>query len=167
MGDVPGLSLPPDGRIQCQHVVAYEPYCGENESRHSESVTNGELSRGLAREVCRMQAGNLESDLRSGVARADHQNGPFLELRWAAVLAGMQLHDARTKFVGDGGYLRDLTGARCDDDAFRFETPAAGRQDVAVILPGETVHLNAGLNRQIESSRVRFEVVGHLVLRGK
>jgi hypothetical protein len=49
MGDVPGLNLPPDGRPQCQHVVADEPYYGENESRHSESVTDGELSRGFAR----------------------------------------------------------------------------------------------------------------------
>ena len=43
----------------------------------------------------------------------------------------------------------------------------AGRQDEAVILPGECVHLEAGSNRQIESSRVGLEIVGHLVLRGK
>jgi hypothetical protein len=40
-----------------------------------------------------MQAGHLESDLRSRVASANHQNGAFLELRRAAVLARMELHD--------------------------------------------------------------------------
>src|SRR5215207_2042731 len=114
-----------------------------------------------------MRAGDLESDLRSRVARAHYQNGTFLELRGVTVLARMELHDARMEFVGEGGDLRDLVGARRDDHVFRFETAAAGRQDEAVILPGESVHLDACSNRQIESGSVGLEIVGHLVLRGK
>src|SRR5215217_7818783 len=167
MGDKPGLSLPPDRRPQCQHVMADEPYHGKEEARRSGSVTDRDLSRGSARLVCRMQAGNLEGDLSSRVARSNHQNGSFLELRGAVVLARMQLHDARTKFVGERGYLRDLVGARRDDYVFRFETAVAGCNYEQISLPGESVHLDAGSNRQIESGSVGFEVVGHLVLRGK
>jgi hypothetical protein len=67
-----------------------------------------------------MCAGHLESDLRSGVARAHHKNGAVLELRWVAVLARMQLHDARMQLVGEGGNIRYLVGARRDDHVFRF-----------------------------------------------
>src|SRR5215211_291827 len=73
-----------------------------------------------------MRSGHLESDLRSGVARSNHQNGAFLELRRAAVLARMDLHDARKELAGEGGDLRDLIGARRDDHAFRFEMAVAG-----------------------------------------
>jgi hypothetical protein len=114
-----------------------------------------------------MRSGQLESDLRSRVARANHQDGAFLELRWVKVMARMELHDARMEIVGEGRYLRDLVGARRDDHVFHFETPAAGCQHIAVGLPGEPVHLDAGSNRQIEPCSVGFEVVGHLVLRGK
>jgi hypothetical protein len=73
-----------------------------------------------------MQAGNLESDLRSGVASANHQNDAFLELRRPIVLARMELHDGRMELVGEGGDLRNLVGARRDDHVFRFETAVAG-----------------------------------------
>src|SRR5215218_2968823 len=167
MGDKPGLSLPPNRRFQRQHVMADEPHYGEEEPRHSGSVTDRDLSRGLAREVCGMRSGHLESDLRSRVARSNHENGAVLELRGMTVLARMQLHDARMKFVGEGGYLRDLVGARCDDHVFRFETAVAGCNDESISHPGESVHLDAGSNRQIESGSVGLEIVGHLVLRGK
>jgi hypothetical protein len=114
-----------------------------------------------------MQAGNLQSDLRSRVASANHQNGTFLKLRRPMVVAGMELHDAPMELLGEGGDLRDLVGARRHDHVLRFETPVAGRQDVAVILPGESVHLDAATNRQLESGRVGLQIVGHLVLRGK
>src|SRR5829696_8297195 len=97
-----------------------------------------------------MRAGHLESDLRSRVARAHHQNCAFLELRGVTVLARMELHDARMKFVGETGDLRELVGARRDDHAFRFETSVAGCNDVPILLPGESVRLDAGSNRQIE-----------------
>jgi hypothetical protein len=164
MRDELGLSLPPDGRPQCQHMVADEPYHGEHESRHSGSVTDGELSRWLARQVCGMCAGHLESDLSPRVARAHHKHGTFLELRGVTVLARMELHDARMEIVGEGGDLRDLVGARRDDHVSRFETAAAGRQDEAVILPGESVHLDACSNGELEPGRVGREIVGHLVL---
>src|SRR5215203_194562 len=95
MGDKPGLSLPPDRRFQRQHMMADEPHHGEDEPRRSGSVTDRDLSRGSARQVCGMQAGHLESDLRSRVASANHQNGAFLELRRTAVLTRMELYDAR------------------------------------------------------------------------
>jgi hypothetical protein len=114
-----------------------------------------------------MRSGNLEGDLRSRVARSNPKNGIFLELRWVTVLARMELHDARTKFLGEGGDLRDLVGARRDDHVFHFETPAAGRQDVAVISPGESVHLDAGTNGELESGSVGLKIVSHLVLRGE
>src|SRR5215204_2319679 len=95
MGDKSRLSLPPDGRPQRQHMVADEPYHGEHEPRRSGSVTDRDLSRGSARQVCGMQAGHLESDLRSRVASANHQNGTFLVLRRTAVLTRMELYDAR------------------------------------------------------------------------
>src|SRR5215203_7524246 len=122
MGYKPGLSLPPDRRFQRQHVIADEPHHGEDEPRHSGSVTDRDLSRGLAREVCGMRSGHLESDLRSRVARSNHENGAFLELRGVTVMARMQLQDARMKLVGEGWNLRDLVGARGDDHVFRFET---------------------------------------------
>src|ERR671910_1460294 len=104
-----------------------------------------------------MRAGHFEGDLRSRVARAHHQNGTFLELRGVTVLTRMELHDARMEIVGEGGDLRDLVGARRDDHVSSFETAAAGRQDEAVILPGECVYLDAYSNRQIEPGRVGRE----------
>src|SRR5215207_3391810 len=112
MGDELGLGLSADRGSQCQHVVADEPHYGEEEPRRNGSVTDGELSRGLARQVCGMRAGHLESDLRSGVARAHYQDRALLERRGLTVLARIQLHDARMKLVGEGGDLRDLVGAR-------------------------------------------------------
>src|SRR5918911_3356956 len=106
--------------------MADEPHHGEQETRRSGSVTDRDLSRGFAREICGMRSGYLESDLRSRVARANHQNGAFLKLRWVAVLARMELHDARMELVGEGGDLRDLVGARRDDHVFRFEMAVAG-----------------------------------------
>src|SRR5215217_7928630 len=167
MGDELGLNLSADGRPQCQYVMTDEPHYGEEEPRRNGSVTDGELSRGLAGQVCGMRAGHLESDLRSGVARAHYQNGTFLEPRGVTVLARMQLHDAPMKLVGEGRDLRDLVGARRDDHVFRFETAVGGCNDESISHPGESVHLDAGSNRQIESGSVGFEVVGHLVLGGK
>src|SRR5919107_352150 len=114
-----------------------------------------------------MRSGHLESDLRSRVARSNHQNGAFLELRRAAVLARMDLHDARKELAGEGGDLRDLIGARRDDHAFRFETAVAGCNYEPIPLPGESVHLDAGTNGELESGGVGLEIVGHLVLRGE
>src|SRR5215208_4722352 len=64
--------------------------------------------------------GTPRRNLRSRVARTNHQNGAFLELRWVAVLARMELHDARMELVGEGGDLRDLVGARRDDHVSSF-----------------------------------------------
>src|SRR5215213_1262986 len=72
MGDELGVSLPPDWRPQCQHMVADEPHHGEDEPRRSGSVTDRDLSRGFARQVYGMRSGYLESDLGSRVARANH-----------------------------------------------------------------------------------------------
>jgi hypothetical protein len=47
------------------------------------------VEKTLGWSVGRMQAGNLESDLCSRVARTHHQNDTFLELRGVTVLAGM------------------------------------------------------------------------------
>jgi hypothetical protein len=41
------------------------------------------------------------------------------------VLARVKLHDARMELVGEGGDLRDLVGARRDDQVPRFETAVA------------------------------------------
>src|SRR5215208_7001036 len=71
------------------------------------------------------------------------------------------------KLVGEGGDLRYLVGARRDDHVFRFELAVAGCNYEAIALPGESVHLDAGTNGQIESGGVGFEIVGHLVLRGE
>src|SRR3712207_8000288 len=106
-----------------------------------------------------MRTRRFESDLRSGVSRAHHQNRTILELRGVAVLARMQLHDGRMELLGEGGDLRDLVGARRDDDVFRFETPVAGCQHAAAVLPGESVYLDAGVNRQPESGSVGLEIV--------
>src|SRR5215212_4738790 len=125
MGDEPRSDFPPDGRPQCQHVMANEPYHGEEEPRRSGSVTDGDLSRGLAREVCRMRTGHLESDLRPRVASTHHQNGAFLELRGATVLARMELHDARLELLGESRDLGDLVGPRRDDHMPRCETTVA------------------------------------------
>src|SRR5215216_1686180 len=114
-----------------------------------------------------MRSGHLEGDLRSRVACANHQNGAFLELRWVAVLARMELHNARTELVGEGGELWDLVGARRDDHVSRFETAVAGRNYEAIPFSEESVHLDAGTNRQIESGGVGLQIVGHLVLRGE
>src|SRR5919107_1476802 len=146
--------------------MADEPHHGEDEPRRSGSVTDGELSRGFARQVRGMRPGHLEGDLRSRVARANHQNGAFLELRWVAVLAGMELHDARMELTGEGGDLRYLVGARRDDHVFRFETAVAGCNYEPISLPGESVHLDAGSNGELESSRVGLEIICHLALRG-
>jgi hypothetical protein len=139
----------------------------EEESRRSRSVTDRELSGGFAREICGMRSGHLESDLRSRVASANHQNGAFLKLRGVAVLARMELHDDRMELIGEGGDLRDLVGARRDDHVLSFETVVVGCNHETIPLPGESVYLETSPNGEFESSRVGLETVGHLVLGGK
>src|SRR5215211_2974490 len=71
------------------------------------------------------------------------------------------------ELVGEAGDLRYLVGACCDNHVIRFETAVAGCNYEPISLPGESVHLDAGSNGELESSRVGLEIVGHLVLRGK
>ena len=69
--------------------------------------------------------GRLEGDVGARVARADDQHRPGLQLREVAVVARVELGDARIELAGEVGDVRLLEDARRDDDVVGLEPPVA------------------------------------------
>ncbi len=116
-----------------------------------------------------MLAGDVEGDLGARVAGTDdeHRAGP--QLRGIAVLARMKLPDVGFELAREVGHAGFVVGAGGDDDLWRQPACITGDDDVSVTIFGTTegVDVNSGSYRQIESHRILFEVVGHLVFGGE
>ena len=125
-----------------------------------------ELAGVRAREDDIVRRRRLVGDVRARVARADDEHRPVLELRQVAVVARVELGDARVELARELGRVRPLEDAGGDDDVVGLEAPVAGGRHVAAVLlrraPSTAVPLRTG---QLEARRVRLQVVGHLVLR--
>src|SRR5439155_22617339 len=80
------------------------------------------------------------------------------------LLAGVHLHDARTELGSEWGALWQPMRARGHDDGGGPGPAAACRHPEPVPLPGKLVDDGARAYGEIESIRVRLQVIAHLVL---
>jgi hypothetical protein len=137
-----------------------EPSCGR-------TVPDGKLTARVPRQRRTVCARDLECDLRSGIARADHENRAVRQLAGVSVLAGMQLDDPRVEVGCEVGNLGHPVGAGGHHDVIGLEKLVAVLDHVPAVPAGHAGHLDTGPGRQLEAVRVGLEVVGHVVLRGE
>ena len=109
----------------------------------------------------------LERDLGARVADPNDEDGAFRELRRVAVFERVELTNRRIELRGERRDLRLLEVRHGDHHVVRLEGLVPRGHDEPFTSPREAVDARARADRQVESRRVRLEIVGHLVLRGR
>ena len=125
----------------------------------------GKLARVRTRQDDLVPRRGLEGDVRARVARADDEDGAFLELREVAVVARVELGDVGIERAREVGHVGPLEDACRHDDVVGFELQVACGRHVAAVLLCEPVDGDPTAHGQLEAGRVGLQVVGHLVLR--
>lgn len=136
---------------------------GHQHPCHGARGPEREDSKGLSRQPHPMGLGQFEGDLRPRVAHPDHEGIPFSELAGVAVVGGVQLDDPGVELGGEFGHPWLLPRRHGHHDVVGFETPVIGGRYELLSVPGQPLHLDSGLHRQVELLGIPFEVVGELV----
>ena len=146
------------------------PHDGIADHRQQQPCTESAVSDGdLGRRRTGLEYGvrprQLDGDLGAGIAEADDEGRTVCELRRISVVDRVQLHDPRIEILRERRLLRHAVGAGRDHDVLGLERFEAGLDDVALSVVPDPVDRDTRARRELEPSRVRLEVVGHLVLR--
>ena len=105
-----------------------------------------------------MRAGELLGDLIAGVAATDDQHRACRHVLWPAVLAAVELRDARIEALGDRRHTRDLERAGGDHDLVGLVAAIVELDQVAALASADGADTAAQLDRQLEVARVVGEV---------
>jgi hypothetical protein len=114
---IPGhrAHLAADRRVDRQDMVGREPDQRIHHPPEEPVQVHGDMTGVGAHQRRSVPAGDVEGDLRAGVGRPDHEDRPVLELRWAPVLARVELEDRGTQLPGELRDARFVEGATGDD----------------------------------------------------
>ena len=113
-----------------------------------------------------MGAGELLGDLVAGVAATDDQHRPGRHVLRSAVLAAVELRDARVEALGDRRHTRDLERAGGDHDLVGLVAAVVELDQEAALPSTDGAHRAAQLDRQLEVARVGGEVGDDVVATG-
>lgn len=106
--------------------------------------------------------GQLQCDVRAGVARADHQDGARCEVRWVLVAFRRELLDLRAELLCECRHLGLPVPARGDHHVAGLDALVVRFDDEALSVVTEAGDPDIVPHRQREAVRVAAEVVGEL-----
>ena len=151
-------------RAHGQHVPEGEHHQrGEQPGRPAVDVP-GELTRVPAGQQDPVRPGQVQRDVRAGVAGADDQHVAVAQLRRVAVVARSELDDLRIQVGRERRDRRQPVVPGRDDHVVRLVPLVAGVEDVALPVVPQPPHRDAGPHRQLPPGRVVDQVVGELLV---
>src|SRR5262245_10421620 len=142
-------------------------HAAQSEARRQTVYAEWHVTGFASRQPCPVALNGLDRDLCSRVADTHDQHIPGLQLRGAAVLERMELHDVCVQLRSKRWSARPLVVAHRDDDVFRLESLVPRDDDNPVAESRQAIDAHVRSHRQCKALRVRFEIVGHLILRWK
>jgi len=164
-----GPELAPNWGAYRENSVEQDAENQTHEKDAAEKPTDAKryLARAASGHVHAPALGELHRELGAGVAGADEQHRPRLELARCLVVHGVQLHDRCGEVLGKRGNTRSLVVAHGDDDLLGAKHARPSLELVVTVVPRQSLDADPVQDGELEVSRVRLEVVGHLVFAWK
>src|SRR5215831_4866813 len=159
-----GPQLASDRRGQRKNVVAQETHDSNAEVAEEETLNRKWNVTGFCAGHQRSaSARKFDGNVGRRVAGTHYENFARLKLSRIAVVRRVKLFDGWMKSSRELRRARFLVIGHGYDHIFRFELFGPGRNVKAVPAARNAIDAYAGSNRQVETPRIGFKVISHLL----